>query len=189
MQSADISKLNQIIESRSGKELVIGGEYIAFMGIIIIATNAFNTYVFSDWLIWLIGMIIGWSGIMGYDYLKEKKEGKYSTRVQNEIFSIWIAVGGVAVPFVLLIFPGYFQLYDGKAIRPLIYMVLGLGIWLTGVVAKSSEFRFGALACVAGIFLSIYLNSEIQQMVIFHIVMIAGMIVPGIVSKYNEKRG
>jgi hypothetical protein len=98
-------------------------------------------------------MALGWSGILGYSYVKEKKEGKYSTRVQNEIFSIWFAVGGVVAPLIIVIFPGYFHLYEGKAIGPLMYMILGLGIWLTGVVAKSNEFRFCSLACIAGSFL------------------------------------
>lgn len=188
MQNVEVSQLEKIIESRSEKERVVGGEYIAFMGILMIAVYAFNAFVFSDWWVWLLGFGIGWAGILTYDHLREQKEGKYSTRIQSEIYSIWIAIGGVAAPLIFL-FYGYFNLFPSKAVCPLMYLIISLGVWLTGVVAKSLEFKLGALAFIAGTFLSIFYNSGIQQLMIFNIVIIAGMIVPGIVSKCNEKSG
>jgi hypothetical protein len=188
MQTAEMSKLSEIIDSRSKKERIIGGEYIAFMGLLMIAVYAFNAFIYSEWWIWLIGIAIGWAGILIYDRIREKKEGKYTIRIQSEIYAIWIAIGGVALPLVLL-FYGYFNLIEGKAVSPLMYLISSLGVWFMGVCAKSTVFKVGALACMIGTFLSIFYNSGIQQLVIFNSVMLAGFVVPGIVSKYNEQRG
>jgi hypothetical protein len=130
----------------------------------------------------LIGIAIGWTGILVYEKMREKKDGKYSIRIHREIYAIWIAIGGIALP-VILLFYGYFNLIEGKAVCPLMYLISSLGVWFMGVLAKSTAFKLGAIACIIGTFLSIFYNSGIQQLVIFNIVMIAGFVVPGIVSK------
>ena len=189
MLNAEAVRLDQIIESRSRKEKVVGGEYIAFNGALMMAVYAFNYFIHSSWWSWLIGMGIGWAGFIIYSSLKERREGSYSTRIQSEVFAVWIVLAGVALPLAIVVFPGIFHLYCGRAIFAIAYLITGIGVLLTGIIAQSLEFKLGAVAFGAAVFLSIFFNTNIQQFEIFYFAMSAGMVIPGIVSKYNERKG
>lgn len=180
--------LEQIIQSRNKKDTIIGGEYFAFFGLLLILTYLFSAFIFSDWWIWLLSIGIGWLSIISYEYYRYAKDGRYSTRIQSEIYSTWIIIGGFVLPIILIVFPNFLKLYPGKAICPLTYLVTGIGVALTGVICKDKGFKLGGFVFLIGSFLSVYFNNGIQQLVIFMFVMLLGLVIPGLVSKYNEKR-
>lgn len=183
-----VQQLEQLIESRSKKEFVVGGEYFACIGLLMIAVMSINKFFVSGWWIWLMGIAGGWVGIFVYDYFREQKNGRYSTRIQKEVFTLWILFGIIICPLLVVIFPGYLNLYSYKAIYPLIYLILSFSLWMTGIIAVSSEFKAGAVIFLAGTILSIFFNSPFQLFWIFNIIMLTGLVIPGIVSKYNECR-
>lgn len=151
------------------------------------ATYVINAFIYSHLWVWIASIALGWAVIWGHEKIKEQKDGHYATRIQKEILSIWITIGGFAIPTVLFILPGYFGLYSGKAIIPLTYLTLGIGVWLTGSVSKKSIFNLGGAAFFIGVFISSSINSNLYQMILFLIVMTTGLILPGIVSKVNER--
>lgn len=179
--------IDSLIQSREKREGVIGGEYLAFIGLLMTATYLINALVISHFAIWAVSIALGWVAILTYEKVKAMKDGHYATRIQKEILSIWTVIGGFAVPAVLIILPALLELYPGEAIIPLTYLVLGIGVWLTGAVAKSGVFKVGGVFYFAGMFISPVLSTQAHQMILFFIVMFAGLIIPGIVSKVHEK--
>ncbi len=183
----DETGIESLIESRVKKEGVIGGEYLAFIGILMTVTYLINAFVYSEVWIWIASIAFGWISILGYERIREIESGHYTTKIQKEILSIWVVIGGFAIPTVLLLLPIFFGLYSGKAIVSLTYLTLGIGVWLTGSVSKCNIFKFGGLSFFIAMFLSSAINSNLYQMILFLVVMVAGLIVPGIVSKINER--
>lgn len=188
MTSLSMTGLDEIVSSRVKKDTVIGGEYIAFIGGWMILTYLFNMFVVSNWWVWLASIALGWIAILAGEKWRAKKEGHYSTRIQSEIFSIWILIGGFAAPMILYVFPALFKLYPGTAITPLMYFLCGIGIWLTGVVSRGKEFKLGALCLFAGSLLASFYTTVYVQLFIFLSVMVTGFVIPGIVSKRNESK-
>ncbi len=187
MSISEITGIDSLIQSREQKEAVIGGEYLAFIGIHISVTYLFNAFVYSHFWVWFVSIIFGWLAILGHEKFQERKVGHYATKIQKEVLSIWAVVGGFAIPSVLLILPALFDLYSGITTVTLTYLILGMGVWLTGVVSKSTIFKLGGLCYFIGMFLSPLMNSNNKQLILFLIVMITGLILPGIVSKVNER--
>ncbi len=186
MVSSNVSGIDSLIQSREKKDTVIGGEYLAFIGLWISVTYLINAFVYSHISIWLVSIALAWVAIFGFEKFQERNDGHYSTRIQKEVLSIWIIIGGFAMPTILGILPLLFDIYLGKAAVPLSYLILGIGVWLTGTVSKSTVFKYGGIAFFIGMFISLALNSNTHQLILFQIVMTLGLVVPGIVSKVNE---
>ena len=49
MHDQNVSRVENIIESRSRRERVIVGEYIAYFDLVMIAVMVFNVYVSAAW--------------------------------------------------------------------------------------------------------------------------------------------
>lgn len=178
--------ITSLLQSREKKEGVIGGEYLAFIGMLMTVTYLVNAFIYSHMWVWVGSISLGWVSIVCYEKIRARKEGHYATRIQKEVLSIWVLVGGFAIPTVLFLLPSFFELYSGKAIVPLTYFTLGIGLWLTGAVSKSIEFNVGGALFFVAMFVAASLNSNLYQLILFIGVMSAGLIVPGIVSKVHE---
>ncbi len=186
MDNSEVTGIETLLQSRESKEGVIGGEYIAFIGLLMTATYLFNAFVYSHFAVWFASITFGWIAIVGHEKIQEQKAGHYATRIQKEVLSIWAIIGGFAIPTVLIFLPAFFDLYSGRATVPLIYLILGIGTWLTGAVSQSSVFKGGGISYFIALFLSPLIPSSMNQLILFVIVMFLGLILPGIVSKINE---
>ena len=131
-----------------------------------------------------------WPVLMGFGLVisvlfmwRQKRKKTHSTFIGNVMVYLW---GGWFISFmILLVF--VILLQEHRAIMPVIMVMYGLGIFISGGVMSFRPLIVGGLIAWAAAVLAFYQTHQVQ-LLIMTIVVIVSYIIPGHVLRNRSKR-
>ncbi len=92
----------------------------------------------------------------------------------------------VLLPFIFFVFPFLMKKYDPWSIFPLISLWLSIGMFASGIIVNQISMKIGGFVFLIS---SVLIMKFLDLWFIFYpLSVVCGLIVPGIWSKYKEKR-
>lgn len=184
MDQNSINTLKNIIAQRQNRARTIGGEVFAIWGTLNIITSILHKNIWHSPFIWMIMVAIG-APFQAMYVRKLKKRSEFKLFWSFSVSETWLAIVAM-LPLIFYVFPHVFHLYTQKAIFPIAYIGLAGGMYFSGILTEKLSMKIGGLlflACsvLTGVF-------QDQAHMIHGLAMFFGFIVPGIWSKYEQKK-
>ncbi len=184
MQDESVNQFEKLVEKRSARGKIAGGEVFAFWGILNLIGYFTYFFLWTSIIVWVIMMVIGVIVQIFYVERIKKKDG-YQLFWTGIINQLWLFIL-VLLPFLFYIFPFVFKIYSPIAIFPLIFLWLSIGSLITGLIVEQLSFTLGGLILfVSSILLVLFID---ELIIIYPATITAGVIIPGIWSRYEEKK-
>ena len=184
MEHESMDELKNMIQKRKARERLVGGEVFAFWGLLNIITYLVYQYVFTSFWVWIIMVVAGISTQI--IYVREmKKKLKYKLMWSHRVSILWLGFV-LMLPLLFYVYPQVFKIYSQKAVLPIISLGITLGLFSTGLMTLQKSWYFAA-----GIFLTASISSGAcikAQGWIFMGAMVFGFVIPGIWSKYEQRK-
>jgi hypothetical protein len=184
MQDETLNQFNKLVEQRSARGKVVGGEIFALWGVLNLIAFFTDYYLWSSIFVWLIMILAGAVIQVVYFRFKVNKPGfrLFWVGIVNQLWLFMV----ILIPFIFYVFPFLLRIYSPEAIFPLIFLWLSAGLLVTGLIVEQPGFIFGGIATfAAAILLVVFMNS---LLIIYPAAIVAGLIIPGIWSRYEEKK-
>ncbi|MEO7046665.1 MAG: hypothetical protein ABI091_15275 [Ferruginibacter sp.] len=141
----------------------------------------FYFYNENAWYIWISTWVMAVFQI--YIIRKKKKEKQVKTYTEEINGFIWL------VFFICLMLSIFIIIYSGnfKLIYPILLVLYGLPIFLSGVILKFKPLILGSIYCWVLSILSLFISAEFQLLLVAVAVLLA-WVIPGYLlrSKYNN---
>ncbi len=185
MKDDSVNKLKDLVNKRKSRGRIAGGEIMSFWGILIIAAMAVFTYMWPSTFVWVIALAAGIIAQISYFRLKASDSG-FSLFWFGNLKYLWLFML-LLLPFLFYIFPFLLNVYPPRAINPLIFLWISIGMFASGLIVEHvSIITGGLILLLLSILSAVFID---YWTIIFYSGMISGVIIPGIWSRYEEKKG
>ncbi len=183
MKEESIDKLRQLVEKRRSRGIA-GGEIFAMWGFLNLISFTIHYFFINSIIIWIVMLGIGI--ILQIFYVKFFLNNKgYQLFWFGKINNLWIFML-VLLPFIFIVFPFLLKLYTSYCIYPLILLWLSIGMFVSGLIVEQWSMKIaGMIFLASSILLSFFMD---KWNIIYPLSIIFGLIIPGIWSKYEEKK-
>lgn len=177
-------KLKNIIDEREKRKFIARGEIFIFWGTLNFITALLYEFVIKSSWIWLGMVIIGTIIMIIYFEYVKRKHGKvvFGGKILMEL---WIFMM-ILLPFIFWIFPTYLHLYSTDVIWVLIMIILGIAVYISGIITTTISLRVGGIimfiaAALTGI-------KDIHWLIPYSTMVLGGLVLPGIFTIIEGKR-
>ncbi len=187
----ELSLIKNMIEktrreaSESGLFLIIIGMITLFaMCVIDVLARMRLEYLMLPVMLSLIVI----NGVASYFIIaNERKREKVTTYARTVYLNIW-AVCGISILMIAFLFP-LSGVYSNELVPMLVSIIMGIAIYLTGVVFEDLRIRWCGIIWWAGAGILAYASPEMPKMYIFMALVLLGWVVPGVIMNYRYTRG
>jgi hypothetical protein len=177
-------RLEVLLQNHGKREKNAGGEIFAFWGTLnllgLALSRAMSEKFFLIWLVLVPSGIVIQSLYIRYLYRHRGFKLFWEHRM-TELWSIML----VLLPLFFYVFPVVMKLYQPKAIMSMVTLWLGLALLMSGIIVRQVSLKFGAFAMFTASLLLAYFPE--QMYLLYTSAVIAGLIIPGVWSKYEER--
>ncbi len=186
----NLAYIRRVMED-TRRAITMRGDSFILWGIVVLA-GLIGTYVFDriqppDWAwipLWGGLMLIGWAATAVL-VRREKQRRRSSTFAGRMMGALWGACG---IAIVIVVFVGVpLGVIPGGAIAPVIWTLVGVGVFMTGTLMGMRWVRNLAFGWWAGAVAGFFWQSEVQFL-ISAIVIILFYIVPGFVLNAQARK-
>jgi hypothetical protein len=178
------SQFKELVEKRDARGKIAGGEMFAFWGILNLVFYSIFIFLWRSEIVWPIMIVIGMAVQIFYVRRLENDSGFRLFWYKNTS-QLWLFLV-ILMPFIFYIFPAVLKIYPEMAIYPLMFLWLSIGLMISGILVEQLCFKLGALVMACACIFTVMNFSMIK--VIYPAAVLLGLIVPGIWSRYEQKK-
>ena len=184
----EISIIKSMIE-KTRKETAESGHLFIFMGlaaaIFVLVISLLEIYKLSHLVLPAMIVLTIINGFIGY-LVVSKASKKVKSYPKTVVTSLW-AICGMTLLMMTFLFP-FLKVYPFSALGTLVSMVLGIAVFMTGVIYEMSFIIWFSLAWWLGAVLMALIESEFRFLIMIAMIII-GWIFPGIILNKRFKNG
>ena len=184
----EISIIKSMIE-KTRKETAESGYLFIFMGlaaaIFVLVISLLEIYKLSHLVLPAMIVLTIINGFIGY-LVVSKASKKVKSYPKTVVTSLW-AICGMTLLMMTFLFP-FLKVYPFSALGTLVSMVLGIAVFMTGVIYEMSFIIWFSLAWWLGAVLMALIESEFRFLIMIATIII-GWIFPGIILNKRFKNG
>jgi len=186
----EISIIKSMIE-KTRSETAESGYLFIFMGIaaavFVLAIRLLEVYRLNQWILPTMIVLTVINGVIGYFIvMKLGKLDKVTTYLQTISLNLWI-IGSIALIMLTFVFP-LLRVYSYHAVGVLVSVIVGILVYMTGVIYKTRFLQWFSIAWWIGAILLALINSQFRFLILIASIII-GWIIPGIVLNRKYKAG
>lgn len=179
-----IDNTRRNFNDRGGRMFIFWGYFIATVSLIVYCAYKITLNVNVFWMWWIIP-------VAGYAYmfaLNRKKRPVVTTWMDKVVERLWLVFGlitlALAAFYMAMVFIAGIEPY------PILFIIALLGslsVILTGIITRFRAITVGGIAGLAGSFALLFLSSALDQTLVFALVFLAAMVVPGHILRRHER--
>ncbi len=188
----EIQLIKRMIEETKRRSTAAYGNYFVGWGILILLAIIVNyVLIYLErynliWVDWIVFMGLG-TVISAIDGSKKAARAQVQTYTSKILSYVWAGCG-VAFILVGFIFP-ILNLYSYRAISPLVSLVAGLGMFVTGGLYEWSLLKWAAAIWWLGAIALVFAHGFVQGGILILLVVV-GYLYPGIqLNRHYGKKG
>ncbi|MBC8182295.1 hypothetical protein H8E88_14425 [candidate division KSB1 bacterium] len=186
----EISIIKEMID-KTRKETAESGHLFIFMGIasafFVLIISLLEMYRVDHLVIPAMIILTCLNGLVGYFVVsKPVKEEKVQSYPKTVVLSLWV-VCGVTLLMITFLFP-FLKVYTFRALGTLASLILGIAVFMTGVIYEMRFVVWYSLAWWVGAVLMAISDSPYRFLIMIAVIFIA-WIVPGFImnKKYKNR--
>ena len=184
----EISIIKSMIE-KTRKETAESGHLFIFMGlaaaIFVLVISLLEIYKLNHLVLPAMIVLTIINGFIGY-LAVSKASKKVKSYPKTVVTSLW-AICGMTLLMMTFLFP-FLKVYPFSALGTLVSMVLGIAVFMTGVIYEMPFIIWFSLAWWLGAVLMALIESKFRFLIMIAMIII-GWIFPGIILNKRFKNG
>ena len=186
----EISIIKSMIE-KTRKETAESGHLFIFMGIaaaiFVLVISMLEIYRLDRWVLPMMITLTIINGIIGYLVIaRAAKKEKVETYPKTLVLSLF-AICSITLLMITFLFP-FLKVYPFRAIGTLAPLILGIAVFMTGIIYEMRFIIVYSLAWWVGACLMALIESKFRFLILIATIII-GWIIPGIILNKKFKNG
>ncbi len=186
----EISIIKSMIE-KTRKETAESGYLFIFMGIasaiFVLVISLLELYRLNRWVLPAMITLTIINGIIGYLVVtKAAKQERVKTYPKTVVLSLWV-ICGMTLLMMTFLFP-FLKVYPFRALGTLVSLILGIAVFMTGIIYEMRFILWFSLAWWIGACLMALIEGKFRFLIMIATIII-GWIIPGIILNKKFKNG
>jgi hypothetical protein len=186
----EISIIKAMIE-KTRKETAESGHLFIFMGVtsalFVLVISLLELYQLNRWVLPAMIALTIINGFVGYVVVsKPAKEEKVTSYPKTVVLSLWV-ICGVTMLMITFLFP-FLKVYPFRALGTLASLILGIAVFMTGVIYEMRFILWYSSAWWIGAILMAISESPYSFLIMIAVIII-GWVLPGFIINKKYKNG
>lgn len=186
----EISIIKSMIE-KTRRETAESGHLFIFMGIaaaiFVVVISILEIYKFTHLVIPAMIILTVLNGFVGYIVVsKPAKEEKVTSYPKVVVLSLWV-ICGVTLLMITFLFP-FLKVYSFSALGTLASLILGIAVFMTGVIYEMRFVVWYSSAWWIGAILMAISSGSYRFLIMIAVILI-GWVLPGFIINKKYKNG